>query len=89
MQSPEYRPGQKEDFDRLYRATYNRIFRTLVTIAGDAAAAEDCTQDAFLQAFKAWRNWKQDAPAEAWLHRIASTRPSPTVASRSSARSEN
>jgi RNA polymerase sigma-70 factor (ECF subfamily) len=71
MQSPEYRRGEKEDFDRLYRATYHRIFRTLTAITGDRAAAEDCTQEAFLHAFKAWNKWKQDAPAEAWLHRIA------------------
>jgi RNA polymerase sigma-70 factor (ECF subfamily) len=71
MQPPEYRRGEKEDFDRLYRATYNRIFRTLTAITGDRAAAEDCTQEAFLRAFKAWGKWNQDAPAEAWLHRIA------------------
>src|SRR5438477_2376791 len=69
--SSEYRPGKREDFDRLYRQTYDRIFRTLISVTGDRAAAEDCTQDAFLQAFKAWSRWKQDAPAEAWIHRIA------------------
>ena len=37
----------------------------------DRAAAEDCTQDAFERAFKAWKSWRPDAPAEAWLHRIA------------------
>ena len=37
----------------------------------DGAAAEDCTQDAFERAFKAWKTWRPDAPAEAWLHRIA------------------
>jgi RNA polymerase sigma-70 factor, ECF subfamily len=66
-----YRPGDRQDFDRLYTATYERIFRTLAAMLGDRAAAEDCTQDAFLQAFRAWPAWKQDAPAEAWLHRIA------------------
>jgi len=60
-----------EDFDRLYEATYHRIFRTLVSMLRDVAAAEDCTQDAFLKAFKAWPTWKGEAPAEAWLHRIA------------------
>ncbi|MBO0701609.1 MAG: sigma-70 family RNA polymerase sigma factor, partial [Candidatus Dormibacteraeota bacterium] len=60
-----YRPGNREDFDRLYAATYQRIFRTLLAMLGDRAAAEDCTQDAFLQAFRAWARWKQDAPAEA------------------------
>ena len=68
---PGYRPGNREDFDRLYTAVYPRIFRTLATMLGDVAAAEDCTQDAFLQAFKAWSRWKQDAPAGAWVHRIA------------------
>lgn len=67
----EYRAGDREDFDRLYQATYPRIFRTLVSIVGDVASAEDCTQEAFLKAFRAWRSWKRDAPAEAWLHRIA------------------
>jgi RNA polymerase sigma-70 factor (ECF subfamily) len=67
----EFTPGSKEDFDRLYRATYQRIFRSLVVLTGSPAAAEDCTQEAFLKAFQAWKNWKRDAPAEAWMHRIA------------------
>jgi len=66
-----YRPGDKEDFDRLYRATYQRIFATLMIILKSPAAAEDATQDAYLRAFKAWRTWKQEAPAEAWVFRIA------------------
>ena len=66
-----YRPGVKEDFDRLYRSTYQRIFATLMLILRDPTAAEDATQEAYLRAFRAWSGWKQDAPAEAWMHRIA------------------
>ncbi len=66
-----YRPGSKADFDRLYRNTYQRIFATLMIILRDRAAAEDATQEAYLRAFKGWSHWKQDAPAEAWMHRIA------------------
>ncbi len=66
-----YRPGSREDFDRLYRAAYPRVYRTLAAILGDAAEAEDCAQDAFVQAFQAWKRWRPDAPAEAWIHRIA------------------
>ncbi len=66
-----YRPGNKEDFDQLYRTTYPRIFATLVMILKDRPAAEDATQEAFLRAFRAWKSWKEDAPAEAWMHRIA------------------
>jgi RNA polymerase sigma-70 factor (ECF subfamily) len=66
-----YRPGSVEDFDRLYRASYPRLVRTLAVMLRDPAAAEDCVQEAFVRAFKAWNRWKPDAPAEAWLHRIA------------------
>jgi RNA polymerase sigma-70 factor, ECF subfamily len=70
----EYRPGSREDFDRLYQVAYPRVFRTLSALLNDPAAAEDCAQDAFVQAFRAWHRWKPDAPAEAWVHRIAVNR---------------
>jgi RNA polymerase sigma-70 factor (ECF subfamily) len=66
-----YTPGSADDFDRLYRSAYPRVFRTLVAILADPAEAEDCAQDAFVQAFRAWKRWRPDAPAEAWVHRIA------------------
>ena len=69
--SSQYEPGSAADFDRLYRNAYPRVFRTLVAILADPAEAEDCAQDAFVQAFKAWKRWRPDAPAEAWIHRIA------------------
>jgi RNA polymerase sigma-70 factor (ECF subfamily) len=40
-------------------------------LLGDRAAAEDCAQEAFERAFRGWKKWRPDAPAEAWLHRIA------------------
>jgi len=73
--APEaYEPGSREDFDRLYRTAYPRVYRTLAAILGDREAAEDCVQDAFVQAFQAWKRWRPDAPAEAWVHRIAVNR---------------
>jgi RNA polymerase sigma-70 factor (ECF subfamily) len=71
MPDHTYTPGSKEDFDRLYQDSYQTVFRTIFAILGDLSAAEDCTQDAFLSAFRAWDRWKADAPAGAWLHRIA------------------
>jgi RNA polymerase sigma-70 factor, ECF subfamily len=71
QERPGYRPGSVEDFDRLYEATNHRLFATLVTLLRDRAAAEDCLQEAYLRAFRAWRHWRAHAPAEAWLHRIA------------------
>lgn len=66
-----YTPGLKADFDTLYRVSYPRVFRTLIGLLRDRAAAEDCAQEAFVKAFDSWAGWKQDAPAEAWVHRIA------------------
>jgi RNA polymerase sigma-70 factor (ECF subfamily) len=66
-----YRPGVREDFDRLYRESYHRILYTLTGILRDRAAAEDCAQEAFVRAFRAWPRWQPTAPAEAWIHRIA------------------
>ena len=66
-----YQPGSLEDFDRLYRDSYSRVLRTLLGVLGDRPAAEECVQEAFVRAFQAWPRWRPDAPAEAWLHRIA------------------
>jgi RNA polymerase sigma-70 factor, ECF subfamily len=71
VQESSYRPGNAEDFDRLYRESYPRVLRTLIGVLGDRAAAEDCTQEAFVKAYRAWATWRADGPAEAWLHRIA------------------
>ena len=67
----EYHPGDVVDFERLYRASFSRIRATLVAMLRDQADADDCAQEAFARAFRAWPQWRPDAPAEAWVHRIA------------------
>ena len=44
---------------------------TLVATLGDRAAAEDCAQETFVRAYRAWGRWRPDAQPETWLHRIA------------------
>ena len=66
-----YRPGDRNDFDRLYRNTYSRLLRVLYAITGDAAAAEDCVQEAFVRAFSAWPRYRPEKAAEGWMHQIA------------------
>ena len=66
-----YEPGSVADFDRLYRETYPRLVRTIYAVLGDAAAAEDCVQEAFVRAFDAWPRFRPERPAEAWIHQIA------------------
>lgn len=66
-----FRPGDREDFDRLYRENYPRLLRTLYAITGDAAAAEDCVQEAFVKAWRAWPRFRPEHAPEGWLHQIA------------------
>jgi RNA polymerase sigma-70 factor (ECF subfamily) len=70
-EQPVYVPGSVEDFDRLYRASHKRLLVLLTGILGSRVAAEDCLQETFVRAFRAWPRWEPDAPAEAWLYRIA------------------
>lgn len=67
----DLRAGSDADFDHLYRGSYGRVVRTLVGIVGSREAAEDCAQEAFTKAYRAWPRWSREAPVEAWLHRIA------------------
>jgi RNA polymerase sigma-70 factor (ECF subfamily) len=71
MTKTRYTPGSREDFDRLYRTSYGRLLGTLTGVLGDRTAAEDCTQETFVRAYRSWSRWRPEAPAEAWLHRIA------------------
>src|SRR5205814_1224053 len=68
---PPLRAGVREDFDLLYRQSYTRVRYALQAVLRDPAAAEDCAQEAFVKALGAWHSWKGEAPAEAWLLRIA------------------
>lgn len=67
----DYRPGSLDDFERLYQTSYGKVLGTLIRILRDRAAAEDCTQDAFERAYRHWPAWRPEAPAEAWVNRIA------------------
>lgn len=66
-----YRPGDRDDFDRLYRENYPRLLRTLYAITGDAGGAEDCVQETFVKAWRAWPRFRPEKAPEGWLHQIA------------------
>ena len=39
----------------------SRLFGTMVTLLRDRAAAEDCVQEAYLRAFRAWSRWRPES----------------------------
>jgi RNA polymerase sigma-70 factor (ECF subfamily) len=62
--------SEVEDFAAFYERSYQLAYRTAYGIVGDAAAAADVTQDAFVAAYRARDRFRGEAPARAWLLKI-------------------
>ena len=64
--------GQTEAFDELMQQYLPRIYRLCLSLTGQPQDAEDCTQEAFLKAFRALPNYRGTSSFYTWLYRIAS-----------------
>jgi RNA polymerase sigma-70 factor (ECF subfamily) len=62
--------SEVEDFAAFYERSYQLAYRTAYGIVGDAAAAADVVQDAFVAAYRARDRFRGEAPARAWLLKI-------------------
>lgn len=62
--------GDPEAFERLYRATCDRIHALARRMAGPAAA-DDLTQEIYLRAWNKLSTFRGDARFSTWLHRLA------------------
>lgn len=58
-------------FEQLVEEYGDRVFGIALRITGSPADAEDAMQDAFLQAFRGWADFRGAASARTWLYRIA------------------
>jgi RNA polymerase sigma-70 factor, ECF subfamily len=58
----------------LFERHWPRMHRAAFLITGDAAAAEDIAQEAFLSAIRALDRFDMRRPLGPWLHRIATNR---------------
>jgi len=61
----------KPDFERLAADHSRELYVYLWRLLGDAHDAEDCLQDAFLRAYKAYTRLDEQANVRAWLYKIA------------------
>jgi RNA polymerase sigma-70 factor (ECF subfamily) len=66
--------GSVDDFERLFRAHWPRAYRAARLVTGDAAAAEDIAQEAFLAAIRNLDRFDRRRPFGPWLHRIVVNR---------------
>lgn len=61
----------KPPFDQLVASHSREIFHYLYRLLGQAQAAEDALQDAFLRALRAYKRLDDQSNTRAWLYRIA------------------
>jgi RNA polymerase sigma-70 factor (ECF subfamily) len=70
----EAQAGSAGAFEELFRRHWPRAHRTAYLIVGDAAAAEDIAQEAFLAAVRALDRFDRRRPLGPWLSRIVANR---------------
>ncbi len=58
-------------FEALYRTHVDRVYGLCLRMTGSVAEAEDCTQEAFIQAWNKLEKFRGDSAFGTWLHRIA------------------
>jgi RNA polymerase sigma-70 factor, ECF subfamily len=63
--------GNVAAFERLYRQYAPRIYGLCLRLTGQREAAEDCTQEAFVAAWRAIGGFERRSLFSSWLHRIA------------------
>jgi RNA polymerase sigma-70 factor (ECF subfamily) len=66
--------GSVADLERLFREHWPRAHRAALLVTGDAAAAEDIAQEAFLAAVRNLDRFDRRRPFAPWLHRIVVNR---------------
>jgi len=65
------RAGDVRAFERLYREHVGRVYGLCLRMTRDPAMAEDCTQETFINAWKALARFETRSSLATWLHRIA------------------
>ena len=68
------RRAQRSDaraFEALYRVHVDKVYGLCLRMTGNVSEAEDCTQEAFIQAWNKLDRFRGDSAFSTWLHRIA------------------
>ena len=58
-------------FEKLYRANVDKVYGLCLRMTGNVAEAEDCVQEAFIQAWNKLDKFRGDSAFGTWLHRVA------------------
>jgi RNA polymerase sigma-70 factor (ECF subfamily) len=58
-------------FEKLYRANVDKVYGLCLRMTGNRSEAEDCVQEAFIQAWNKLDKFRGDSAFGTWLHRVA------------------
>ena len=67
----EAKAGSEVAFEKLYRMHVGRVHGLCLRMTANRERAEDCTQEAFIQAWRALPRFEGRSGFGTWLHRIA------------------
>jgi RNA polymerase sigma-70 factor, ECF subfamily len=65
------RAGDTRAFERLYREHAGRVYGLCLRMTREPHLAEDCTQETFINAWRALARFETRSSLSTWLHRIA------------------
>ena len=63
--------GSKAAFEALYRNHVGKVYGLCLRMTANRATAEDCAQEAFIQAWRSLPTFESRSAFGTWLHRIA------------------
>ena len=58
-------------FESLYKLHVDRVYGLCLRMTGNPSEAEDCTQEAFIQAWNKLSKFRGDSAFSTWMHRVA------------------
>jgi len=58
-------------FESLYRLHIDKVYGLCLRMTGNVSEAEDCAQEAFIQAWSKLDKFRGDSAFSTWIHRIA------------------
>src|SRR5579863_8987296 len=65
------RAGDARAFERLYREHAGRVYGLCLRMTREPQLAQDCTQETFINAWRALTRFETRSSLATWLHRIA------------------
>jgi RNA polymerase sigma-70 factor (ECF subfamily) len=63
--------GDQRSFEALYRLHVDKVYGLCLRMTGNVSEAEDCTQEAFIQAWSKLDKFRGESAFGTWMHRVA------------------